>query len=966
MTQSSFTQHGARRIESLNIEFQSYRHPRTGARHLHLACDDDNNAFMVAFPTIPEDSTGVAHILEHTTLCGSERYPVRDPFFMMLRRSLNTFMNAFTSSDSTAYPFATRNRKDFDNLLAVYLDAVFFPKLDPLDFAQEGYRVELADDASEGVIYKGVVFNEMKGAMSSPVSQLWHHLQAALFPNAAYRFNSGGDPAAIPQLTHQRLKAFHARHYHPSQAVFLTYGNYSPQDHQARFEALALTRFESSTQIIVSDLQPRVNTPRAATVTYAVEQAADAIDATHIVWGWLLGETGQPRTMLEAQLLTGVLLEHSASPLRHYLETTRYAKAPSELCGVDDSARQLAFYCGVEGSDPRHGGGLEEEILALLAQIGRDGVPATVLHAALDKIEMAQRDISGDHYPYGLQLMSRALPGAMYRSDPVALLDIDTLLAELREEILDPAYFKRLIAEMLVNNQHRVRVVMTPDSSKRKQDQDDERARLKALFNSLSDADKTDLARQAEALSARQARRDDPDILPKITLADVPASAAPVIGQVESINGRRVHAYRRGTNGLVHAQIVFDLPALTAEELALLPLFSTYLLEFGAGRETYLETQTRRSQFGHFAATSVVRSQVSDLTQHHAQFVVSAKGLRRHTSALLATVDEIVTVARFDEAERLMDLLTQTRADLELGISERGHQLAMHSAARGLSKSGWLSDEWDGPSNIRQVQQLEALAGKDPASLQRLFATFVNLRRHLLRAQREVLLVGEEEALVLARDVLQGGAPSTATTNAPGFAIPEPPVARATAWLANADVNFCAKAYPAVPEGHADAPALAVLGRYLSDGFLHPAIREKGGAYGGGASFDSDSGCFFFYSYRDPRLTETLVDFDRARDWFASTNDALRLEESILGVIRALDKPRSPAGAAIDAFYSQQQGRTPEFRARFRGQVLGTSYEDLARVVSRYLSGHPGSVSVVTHPGERATIDALGLHAETL
>ena len=438
----------------------------------------------------------------------------------------------------------------------------------------------------------------------------------------------------------------------------------------------------------------------------------------------------------------------------------------------------------MEGSDPRHGGGLEEEILALLAQIGRDGVPATVLHAALDKIEMAQRDISGDHYPYGLQLMSRALPGAMYRSDPVALLDIDTLLAELREEILDPAYFKRLIAEMLVNNQHRVRVVMTPDSSKRKQDQDDERARLKALFNSLSDADKTDLARQAEALSARQARRDDPDILPKITLADVPASAAPVIGQVESINGRRVHAYRRGTNGLVHAQIVFDLPALTAEELALLPLFSTYLLEFGAGRETYLETQTRRSQFGHFAATSVVRSRVSDLTQHHAQFVVSAKGLRRHTSALLATVDEIVTVARFDEAERLMDLLTQTRADLELGISERGHQLAMHSAARGLSKSGWLSDEWDGPSNIRQVQQLEALAGKDPASLQRLFATFVNLRRHLLRAQREILLVGEEEALVLARDVLQGGAPSTATTNAPGREAPvvakTPPVSAET------------------------------------------------------------------------------------------------------------------------------------------------------------------------------------------
>ena len=179
MGQTAFELVDSRRIPTLNLTLEAYRHP-TGARHLHLACDDDNNAFMVAFPTIPTDGTGVAHILEHTTLCGSQRYPVRDPFFMMLRRSLNTFMNAFTSSDSTAYPFATRNRKDFDNLLQVYLDAVFFPLLDPLDFAQEGCRVELAEGDERALVYKGVVFNEMKGAMSSPVAQLWHHLQAGL------------------------------------------------------------------------------------------------------------------------------------------------------------------------------------------------------------------------------------------------------------------------------------------------------------------------------------------------------------------------------------------------------------------------------------------------------------------------------------------------------------------------------------------------------------------------------------------------------------------------------------------------------------------------------------------------------------------------------------------------------------------------------------------------------------------
>ncbi|NNL99676.1 MAG: hypothetical protein HKO62_02925 [Gammaproteobacteria bacterium] len=235
-----------RHIGALNVDYLAFRHTVTGARHLHIDADDANNGFMVAFPTLPQDSTGVAHILEHTTLCGSERFPVRDPFFMMLRRSLNSFMNAMTSSDYTAYPFATKNRKDYDNLLAVYLDAVFFPLLDELDFAQEGHRLELdGGDADAPLVYKGVVFNEMKGAMSSPTTQLWFHLQNGLFPTTTYHYNSGGDPAHIPELTWEQLKRFHAAHYHPSNAVLMTYGNFPLLEHQAHFHDWALKRFSA-------------------------------------------------------------------------------------------------------------------------------------------------------------------------------------------------------------------------------------------------------------------------------------------------------------------------------------------------------------------------------------------------------------------------------------------------------------------------------------------------------------------------------------------------------------------------------------------------------------------------------------------------------------------------------------------------------------------------------------------------
>ena len=968
MSSAAFTLTASRRIESLGVEVQSWLHPATGARHFHLASEDDNNGFMVAFPTVPEDSTGIAHILEHTTLCGSRRYPVRDPFFMMLRRSLNTFMNAFTGSDSTAYPFATRNRRDFDNLLGIYLDAVFFPNLDPLDFAQEGWRVEFAEseNPARGLVYKGVVYNEMKGAMSSPGAQLWQHLQTALRPDTPYRHNSGGDPAEIPALTHSALKAFHQRHYHPSQAVFLTYGNFPVADHQAQIDALALRFFKGSDQIIVCPGQAALPAPRQLDVRYAVEQEEDLVEGTHLVWAWLIGDTADPRQQLEAHLLSSILLDNSASPLRHYLETTPLAKAPSELCGLDDSARQLAFACGVEGSEVAHAEVLERDILALLARLAETGVSIAMAEAALDRLEMAQRDISGDHYPYGLQLMSRMLPGAMYRADPVALLDIDALLASLREDIRQPGFLGGLVRRMLVNNPHRVCVRMVPDLAKREAEQAAERARLEALSRNLSKLEQDTIAAQTAALAERQARKDDPEILPRVTLADVPSEVAVVTGREEILAGRRVHAYARGTNGIVHVQAVHALPPLDTDELKLLPLFSAWLLEFGCANETYLDTQARRAQFGSFGASAGIRSTLADLTRHHGRFVLSAKGLRRHTQALTSVLQEVLTGARFDELDRLRDLLAQTRADLEMGISDRGHQLAMYGAARGLSPGGWLADVWDGPCALQDIQRLDDAADSNPDSLQALMTRFAALRDRLLGVTPQILLVGEDESLMLARAQLAKLAPVTADKAAETLELPAISESAGTAWLTNTEVNFCAKAYAAVPEGHPDAPALAVLARYLADGFLHPEIREKGGAYGGGASFDSDSGCFFFYSYRDPRLAGTLEDFDRALVWFKDQADPQRLEESVLGVIRSLDKPRSPAGAAIEAFHGAQQARTAEFKARYRAAALAITHADLSRVAQRYLVPGRGSIGVVTHRGEEATIAQLGLGTERL
>ncbi len=411
------------------------------------------------------DSTGVAHILEHTALCGSERFPVRDPFFLMLRRSLNTFMNAFTSSDWTAYPFASQNRKDFDNLLEVYLDAVFFSRLDPLDFAQEGHRLEFAkpNDPNSDLVFKGVVFNEMKGAMSSVPSTLWHTLCKYLYPNTTYHYNSGGDPEHIPDLRYADLKHFYQHHYHPSNAIFMTFGDIPAHVHQERFETLALSRFEKLDEQIGVPDEKRYHAPVRVQESYALGEDEDAADKTHVVMGWLLGKSSNLDDLLKAQLLSSVLLDNSASPLQRALETSDLGNAPSPLCGLEDSMRELTFVCGLEGSNAEHVEKVEQLILDTIREVADNGVPQERIEAVLHQLELHQREIGGDSYPYGLQLILNALSAATHRGDPIALLDLEPVLKQLREDVKDPQFIQRLARELLLDNPHRVTLLLTPD-----------------------------------------------------------------------------------------------------------------------------------------------------------------------------------------------------------------------------------------------------------------------------------------------------------------------------------------------------------------------------------------------------------------------------------------------------------------------------------------------------------------------
>ena len=801
MSHQAFTLIRQAEISSLNIKIEEYRHNVTGARHLHLAADDNNNAFLVGFLTVPQDSTGVAHILEHTSLCGSRRFPVRDPFFLMMRRSLNTFMNAFTSSDWTAYPFASQNKKDFDNLLQVYLDATFFPSLEALDFAQEGHRLEFDNDE---LVYKGVVFNEMKGALSSPVQRLWQAVSEQVFPTITYHYNSGGEPTDIPNLTHAQLQQFHANHYHPSNAIFMTYGDRAAAEHQHWFEECALKEFQALDLNLQIPKEQRYDQPQQATSYYPVEKQEN--NQTHIVLAWLLGDSTDINEVMNANLLSGVLLDNSASPLRDALESTKLGTAVSPLCGCDESSTETTFMCGLEGSNSEQAEAVEALILEVLQDVTKNGVPQEQIESVLHQIELSQREITGDGFPYGLRLIVNALSPMIHGGDPVAFLDLDSALIKLRQDCQNPRFIPDLVQRLLLDNPHRVRVVMAPDANLAAKAIAEETAKLAAIKAKLNDEQKAQIIEQAAALQARQQQEDDPEILPKVGLEDIADELKIPSGDFKTIGNLASTWFASGTNGMVYQKIIVDLPDFEPELLEILPLFCDILTEVGVGDQDYRQTAALQAAVtGGIGAGISIRGNVDDVQQVQSYFSISGKALVRNQAKLSELLRQTLEQARFDELPRLRELISQFRIETENSITSRGHQLVMTASSSGFSPVGKLSEQWSGLEGIQKLKQLDK-----NLEAEKFAAKLARIRDKLLQAPRQLLIVSEaEQAETIEKSLDWQYQPQKEFKKFK----PEPVNEQIKqAWQTNTQVNFCSKAYSTVAPNDFDAAVFTVLG----------------------------------------------------------------------------------------------------------------------------------------------------------
>jgi Zn-dependent M16 (insulinase) family peptidase len=907
------------------------------------------------------DSKGEAHILEHTALCGSEKFPVRDPFFLMIRRSLNTFMNAFTAADWTAYPFATQNKKDFQNLLEVYMDAAFAANLNPLDFAQEGIRIELEDGQP---VYKGVVFNEMKGAMSSPSDQLYHQLAHHLFPKTTYHYNSGGDPKDIPDLSYDELVTFYKSHYHPSNAIFMTFGDQSAYHLQEQFEKLALSKFTKG-ETIYSKEEQRLTAPIEVQETYAVD-AEDLKDKTYHILSWLLPKTSDVKLRLGMRLVEGILLENSASPLRHYLETCGYAQSTGPIMGVDDSNYEMTFYCGVQGSNPEHAEAFRQGVLNILQDVASKPIDKDMVDAILHQIELHQREISGDGTPYGLTLILNGLGSAIHHNDPIHAWDVDTVIAEVKEELKDPMWLSNLIQVHLLDNPHRVQMTLVPDANKSALEAQEEKARLAKIGAALTDADKAEIIAQTEALKVRQETPDDIDLLPKVGLEDIPAELPIVQGQLREIicNGidTPLNLYHAGTNGIYYQQVLIQIP----DQIVKSPYFnllSVLMGEVGAGEYDYLQLQQLQTAVsGGLGMGASLRSKTDDKGQISAWLTLTTKSLTDRFDAI-GLLKLAFEQLRFDEKDRIIELLQQRKTRWASRLSGSGHSYAMQIASRQMSALAKRDYDNTGLGALNWLGDLVAKIENDEVAYDEFIEELKSIHRGLMLAPKQFLLVCEEHHSERLVEEVQIVWDKLSVDQAPVYLskVEQDDSHADQAWLIQANVQFCASAYQAVEVSHPDAAPLMVLAGYLRNGFLHSAIREKGGAYGGGASYDGNACSFRFYSYRDPRLAETFQDFEASLDWLLNKEQhAYQLEEAILGLVSSMDKPGSPAGEAITACYALLHGRTPAFRKQLRERLLNVTIDDLKRVTQTYLVEQKPVKAVVAPVAKKELLEQLG------
>lgn len=924
-------------IESLA---QIWRHDKTGARLLSLISQDENKVFGISFRTPPSDCTGIAHILEHSVLCGSRKYPVKEPFVELLKGSLQTFLNAFTFPDKTCYPVASANLQDFYNLIDVYLDAVFYPRLTPQVLEQEGWHHEV--DAEGKLVYKGVVMGEMKGAYSSPDALLGEYSQQAVFPNSTYGLDSGGDPERIPDLTFEAFQDFHQRYYHPSNSYIYFSGNDDPAKRLEILDAY-LRDFEARPECAQASavaLQPRLPTPTRVEKFYAAEHCEDDEDGAkaQVSVNWLLTRVDRPGAAMTLAMLDHILVGLPSSPLRKALIDSGLGE---DLCGVglEEDLRQMYFSVGLKGLDPADTGKVRPLILETLESVATAGLPAEVIEAAVNTVEFDLREMNTGRFPRGLSLMLQALTTWLHDADPLMPLAFEAPLAGIKARLAagEPV-FENLIRSMLLDNPHRAEVVLLPDPELAARREAAERQRLAKLEAMLGPDGLAAVAANAQALKEAQERADTPEALasiPRLKVADLPRENQKLPNEVLDLTGAAgttVLLHDLPTRGICYLDVGLDLTALPQEYLPCVPLFGRALLEMGTEAEDFVSLTRRIARkTGGIDAQPFAGTREADAAPVPWLFL-RAKATVENIPHLLAILKDVLLTTRFDDQERFRKMVLEEKARLEERLIPAGHGVVAGRMRAGLSASGAVSELFSGVEQLFFLRRLAEAVDKDWA---RVLSSLEDMRKLMVR--RPGLLCNvtmpaadyharlRPELLRLAQAVPQGEASPAATLR------PKQLPAREGLTIP-AQVNYVGKGVNLDAEGYKLRGGDQVVARFMRNTYLWDRVRVQGGAYGAHCVLDRLSGVMLATSYRDPNVTRTLGIYDAMREHLMTLEISPdELASSIVGAIGDMDAYLLPDAKGFTAMARWLQGIGEASLQELREEMLSTTIEDFRR-----------------------------------
>ena len=940
-------------INELQSTASMWQHKRTGVQVLSFCNNDENKVFGVSFRTPPKDSTGVAHILEHSVLNGSKKYPSKEPFVELLKGSLQTFLNAFTYPDKTCYPVASANLQDFYNLVDVYLDAVFHPLITRETFEQEGWHVE-AFSADEPLLYKGVVYNEMKGVYSSPDSILGEESQQSLFPDITYGLDSGGKPDEILKLTYEQFCDFHSKFYHPINGKFFFWGD-DPEEKRLQIIDEVLKDFNGIEVESSIKPQPPFTLPRHVEVPYAVaeEDAEEDNGGKYMLtMNWRLPQTTSVEDNFAFQMLDHILTGLPGSPLRRALIESGLGEDITGG-GLENELREMYYSIGLRGVAEENVQAVELLIMDTLADLAETGISTPAIEAAINSVEFSLRENNTGRFPVGLAIMLRSLSTWLYDGNPLALLAFEEPLAKLKTKIKqgDPV-FENLIEKWFLKNTNRSTVVLVPNQNLAKQQAEAENTQLENLKKSLTPSELEQIITRSKELKALQEAPENPAALaaiPRLTLEDLPRKNRIIPKQELCLDDTPLFFHPQATAGVVYADLLFNMCKLDKQLVPLLPLFGRAILEMGTAKRDFVELGIYMA-----AKTGGLQADPVFLTTREEQntlpaFLVSGKATMEKFNDLCDIFAEVLLETKFDDQVRFGQMVLEEKARQEQSLIPAGHSVVALRLQSQLCQTGYLAEQTDG---IAYLDFLRSLVQRVDSNWGEVLTELEAIRKQLIgRGNLSLNLTAEEEHLQPCKNALGKLLNSLPKQGNEPFALlqqstfkPQLGSNANQALLLPAQVNYVGQAINLYSLGYKYHGSIHVILKYLRTGYLWEEIRVKGGAYGAISSFDRMSGVLCLVSYRDPNVENTLQVYSHVGQHLKElTLNEGELEMSIIGAIGELDTHLLPEAKGSASFTRKLCGDTEEARQKMRQEILSTTIDDfkaLGQMLSKLQEGN--------------------------